>query len=292
MLFGDLRAAARRGRGSRRRRSAPTPSCPGGLRKVEPPVRARTGWVASRLARISAMRAAIGGRVAGRGAEARAHHDAARRQAGMAIGESRARRRAGAPARLRASRSRPSRGSAGDVAAIGAGIHGDRAADAAGNAGEEFQPGEPGRGRMFGDRRIERGGAGDDAVRLDRRSSPKPRASRITTPRMPPSRTIRLEAAPMTVTGMSSGRAAQELREVGDVGGPHQHFGRAADAEPGGRRRAAASRLHAAAQRRQDVDQMRRCARRPSCARPLRRRAGAPGLQRGQLRRQRLRPVA
>ena len=32
---------------------------PGGLRKVEPPVRARTGWLASLLARISAMRAAM-----------------------------------------------------------------------------------------------------------------------------------------------------------------------------------------------------------------------------------------
>ena len=32
---------------------------PGGLAKVEPPVRARTGWVASRLARIAAMRAAM-----------------------------------------------------------------------------------------------------------------------------------------------------------------------------------------------------------------------------------------
>jgi hypothetical protein len=40
----------------------------GGLRNVEPPVRARIGWVASRLARISAMRAAI---AAGRPGEAR-----------------------------------------------------------------------------------------------------------------------------------------------------------------------------------------------------------------------------
>ena len=59
VLLADLRAAARAGRGSRRRRSAPRPSGPGGLRKVLPPVRARTGCVASRLARISAMRAAM-----------------------------------------------------------------------------------------------------------------------------------------------------------------------------------------------------------------------------------------
>ncbi len=37
-------------------------------------------------------------------------------------------------------------------------------------------------------------------------TSPKPRASLMTTPLRPPSRTIRLEAAPITVTGISRGR--------------------------------------------------------------------------------------
>ena len=57
-----------------------------------------------------------------------------------------------------------------DVAAVGAAVHHHRAADAAGNAGEEFQSGQPGGGGMFGDGHVERGGAGDDAVRLRPRS--------------------------------------------------------------------------------------------------------------------------
>ena len=36
-------------------------------------------------------------------------------------------------------------------------------------------------------------------------TSPKPRPSRMTTPGTPPSRTIRLEPSPMTVTGISAG---------------------------------------------------------------------------------------
>ncbi len=37
-------------------------------------------------------------------------------------------------------------------------------------------------------------------------TSLKPRPSRITTPGTPPSRTIRLEPSPITITGMSAGR--------------------------------------------------------------------------------------
>ncbi len=54
-----------------------------------------------------------------------------------------------------------------DVAAIGARVHRDRAADAARNAGEEFETAETGGCRMFGDRRIERGGTAGDATGRD-----------------------------------------------------------------------------------------------------------------------------
>ena len=49
----------------------------------------------------------------------------------------------------------------------------------------------------------------------------------------PPSRTIRLEPRPMTVTGTSARQRAQEIGEVVFVGRREQRFGRAADAEPG-----------------------------------------------------------
>ena len=64
-------------------------------------------------------------------------------------------------------------------------------------------------------------------------TSPKPRPSRITTPGTPPSRTIRLEPSPITVTGISAGRSRQEIGEIGLVLGHEQHLRRPADAEPG-----------------------------------------------------------
>ncbi len=82
-------------------------------------------------------------------------------------------------------------------------------------------------------------------------TSPKPRPSRITTPGTPPSRTIRLEPRPTTVTGMSAGRLREEIREVRLVLRHEQHLRRPADAEPGQRRqrlvRQAAGRAAAAA---------------------------------------------
>ena len=157
----------------------------GGLRKVEPPVRARTGCEASRAARISAMRAAIAVRRAASRAQPGAHHDSPVRQPRVAIGEGEIGR--GKPALLAGARDdvRPVEARR-DVAAIGAAVHHHRAADAAGNAGEEFQPGQPGRGGMFGHGHVERGGAGDRRRRLRRRSrrsrapagSPRPAARR------------------------------------------------------------------------------------------------------------------
>ena len=96
VLLADLRARRASGRGSRRRRSAPRPCAPGGFLKVEPPVRARTGCVASRAARISAMRAAIAAASPGRGAQAGADHDGALPAARRGGRRSGARRRAGA----------------------------------------------------------------------------------------------------------------------------------------------------------------------------------------------------
>ena len=61
----------------------------------------------------------------------------------------------------------------------------------------------------------------------------KPRPSRITTPGTPPSRTIRLEPSPMTVTAISAGRFDEEISEVGFVLRHEQQLRRPADAKPG-----------------------------------------------------------
>ena len=64
-------------------------------------------------------------------------------------------------------------------------------------------------------------------------TSLKPRPSRIATPGTPPSRTIRLEPRPITVTGISAGRLREEIREVVLVLRHEQHLRRPADAKPG-----------------------------------------------------------
>ena len=51
--------------------------------------------------------------------------------------------------------------------AIGAGIHAQRAADGAGNAGEEFQAGDARLGRRARDVEVERRGTGADMPRPD-----------------------------------------------------------------------------------------------------------------------------
>jgi len=52
------------------------------------------------------------------------------------------------------------------LAAIGAGVHAQRAADGAGNAEEKFQPGDVGRRRGLRHALVERRGAHSDAVAL------------------------------------------------------------------------------------------------------------------------------
>ena len=63
----------------------------GGLRKVEPPVRARTGCVASRLVRISAMRAAMLARSPGWARKRARTTTAPGGRLGMAVGEGQSR---------------------------------------------------------------------------------------------------------------------------------------------------------------------------------------------------------
>ena len=60
------------------------------------------------------------------------------------------------------------------LAAIGAGIHAQRAADGAGNAEEKFQPGEIGRRCCFRHALVERGGARGHDIAFGT-VSPKPR---------------------------------------------------------------------------------------------------------------------
>ena len=84
------------------------------------------------------------------------------------------------------------------LAAIGAGIHAQRAADGAGNAELEFEPADVRRRRRFRDALVERGRAGAYDVAIGRDVTPKPRGDRrITTPGKPRSRTIMLEPTPM-----------------------------------------------------------------------------------------------
>ena len=119
------------------------------------------------------------------------------------------------------------------LAAIGAAVHAQRPADRAGNAAEEREPGDRRLLRGARDLHVGHRGAGADAVPASTFTSPKPRPSRITTPGTPPSRTIRLEPSPTTVTGISAGRCAEEIGEVGLVLRHEQNLRRPADAKPG-----------------------------------------------------------
>ena len=92
------------------------------------------------------------------------------------------------------------------LAAIGAAVHAQRAADGAGNAAEEREAGEAGLLRLARHHGVEHGAARGDAIASRSVTALKPRPSRITTPGTPPSRTIRLEPAPITVTGISGGK--------------------------------------------------------------------------------------
>ncbi len=221
---------------------------------MEPPVRARTGC--DGFARRADLRHARGDRVglATPRAQPGAHDDSAVRQTRMAIGEGEIGR--GKPALFAGARDdvRPVE-TRRDVAAIGAAVHHHGAADAAGNAGEEFQPGQSGRGGMFGDGHVERGGAGDHAVRF---GTDRTEAAGQTDHDAGQSAVAddQIRAGADHVHRDVERQRAQELREVRFIRRPHQHVRGAADAEPGERRQRRV-RLHASAQRRERVDEAR-----------------------------------
>ncbi len=139
----------------------------------------------------------------------------------------------------------------GDVAAIGAGVHRHRAADAcrecrtgirarrARRRPHARRPSHPAPRR----RRRRR--------RLRARWSPKPRASRIVTPGRPPSRTIRLEQAPIDVHRhrRAARRARNAARSSASAGRTSASAGPPTRNQVNGAERRV--RLHAAAQRRQ-----------------------------------------
>ena len=134
------------------------------------------------------------------------------------------------------------------LAAIGAAVHAQRAADRAGNAAQKRQPGDAGLLRRARHLHVRHRGAGARCACPPTVTSLKPRPSRTTTPGTPPSRTIRLEPRPITVTGMSRADARKKIREVRLVLRHEQHLRRPADAKPGRQRRPAA-RFAAAAGR-------------------------------------------
>ena len=137
---------------------------PGGLAKVDPPVRARIGCEASRAARISSIWRAIAAGSPGFAAEPRGDEDPVRIDLGVAVGQ---------PHPIRRDRV-PDAAAVDDIgrdqhilelATIGAGIGSEPAADRAGDAGEEFEPGDPGLGGGQRDIQIERPGSGLDQLR-------------------------------------------------------------------------------------------------------------------------------
>ena len=131
---------------------------------------------------------------------------------------------------------------------------------------------------------VERAGAGARSSVPSTRISTKPRPSRMTTPRTPPSRTSRFEATPITVTGTSAGLAARKAARSSGSAGRNITSAGAADAEPGdGRERRV--RAQPAAHRRQPLDQAIVGAARGHHRRP------SGGVERLELARQALRPV-
>ena len=199
-----------------------------GLRNVEPPVRARTGWRPRVLhgSPPCARQSSPAHRVR---AQPDTDHDCAMRQ-GANCGRRMPDRPQQTPlSPLRVTISTHRGGS--DLAAISAAVHHHGAADAPGDAREKFQPGKPGSRGMFCHGHVQRSGAGDDAVRFEA-IVPKPRARRMTTPgnhRHARSGSSSADAC----TGISGGRACRNCREIRGIRGSHQCLCRPADAEPG-----------------------------------------------------------
>ena len=117
--------------------------------------------------------------------------------------------------------------------------------------------------------------------RLPQRSVENPRASRIVTPGRPPSRTIRLEQAPITCTGTSSGSAARNADRSSASAGRTSTFRRPAGAKPGERRQRRVG-LHPPPQRRQRLNKAGNSFRGHHAALPAAR--ARVGLQRRQVR--------
>ena len=173
---------------TRPRQPAASISCqafwPGGFLNVEPPVFSRIGCEASRAAVIRSISATIVVALAGPALQHGAREDHVLRRA--RYDDRKNPSAALANVRTAPARSTP-RASISDIlglAAVGAGVHAQRAADRAGNAAQECKAVDPGLRRGARDPHVGRRGAGDR--RDDRRVvSIAPNAlppSRITTP--------------------------------------------------------------------------------------------------------------
>ena len=140
-----------------------------------------------------------------------------------------------------------------ELAAIGAGIGPEPAADRAGNAGQEFEAGDAGLGRGQRDVQIERPGPGLDQLRgrLDLgKAAPEPHDDA-------PDAAVthqQVRADPDRRDRNIARQRRQKSRQILGVGGAEQHLRRPADAEPGQRpdRRI---RRKPPAHRRQPLDQ-------------------------------------
>ena len=143
MLFRNLRAADASARGSRRRRSAPTPCARRGFLKVEPPVRLRSGCDSSRACGDAVHLGLDRGRArpARRGRSAR-DDDRAVGQFAVAIGVAELVGRPASSTSPERSTTSHSTRMSHDLAAIGAAVHAHEAADRAGDRAQEFEPGD------------------------------------------------------------------------------------------------------------------------------------------------------
>ncbi len=122
----------------------------------------------------------------------------------------------------------------GDFAAVGATIHHHRAADRAGDTGQELESAQAGGGGMLRHRYIQRGGSGDDTVgfrgngvEAAGKANGDARQAAVTKDE------VGTGANHVHRRGVRQG--AEEGGEVVRVGGTVQRLGRPADAKPGER---------------------------------------------------------
>ena len=281
MLLRHHGAAARAGRGSRPRRSAPTPCGRADWRRSSR--RCGRGSAASPRAPPGSRpcAAAIAARSPGSPAKARGDEDPILGHAAMAIGEAQLGRRRARGAGPCASSASASTQHVLELAAIGAGVHAQAAADRAGNAatGIRARRSRP-RPAVSATLRSSAPAPAATVVALGRRSRRSRGRSRTTTPATPPSRTSRFEATPITVTGTSRGLRGEEFARDPRrrPGGTSPRPGRRRGTRSCGAERRVLGRAARAPRGRRS---MRRCAsqfgrhhaRAPRCARPERARA-------------------